>query len=80
MWGNPYTHLKGKTKAEFVVGSREESIAAYEQYLRKRLLSEPELIQELLKLEGQVLGCYCKPKSCHGDVIVQLLGEYLKQQ
>ena len=52
----------------------------YEQYLRKRLLGEPELIQELLKLEGQVLGCYCKPKPCHGDVIVQLLGEYLKQQ
>ena len=24
-------------------------------------------------LRGKVLGCYCKPLACHGDVIVELL-------
>ena len=25
------------------------------------------------ELRGKVLGCYCKPKACHGDVIVEIV-------
>ena len=25
------------------------------------------------KLKGKVLGCYCKPEACHGDIIVDFL-------
>ena len=30
-------------------------------------------IDDLLSLDGKRLGCYCKPKPCHGDVLVELV-------
>lgn len=67
-WGNPYTHLKDKTtKAEFIVDTREEAIKKYEEYL----LNNPELISSIPELYGKTLGCWCSPKSCHGDVLVK---------
>lgn len=75
LWGNPYTHLKTKTKAEYKVDTREQSIEMFEKYLRERLVNEPSLMDELMKLKGKTLGCFCKPKSCHGDVISKLVEE-----
>ncbi len=70
IWGNPYTHIEGKdTLAEFVVSSREEAIEKYREYL----LNNQELMAKLHELDGKVLGCWCNPKSCHGDVILEVL-------
>ena len=66
-WGNPFSHKEG-TLAEHVVGSREEAIAKYEEYL----LSNQELVYSLPELKGKVLGCWCKPKACHGDVLLRM--------
>jgi hypothetical protein len=69
-WGNPFTHIKDRsTKAEFIVRNREEAIAKY----RAWLISQPEMLKKLEELRGKTLGCWCKPKSCHGDVIIELL-------
>ncbi len=69
-WGNPYTHIKDKTTlAQYIVDTREEAIAKY----REHILNSPELLEALDELEGKVLGCWCKPKSCHGDVLLELL-------
>lgn len=68
-WGNPYSHKDG-TKAEFVVKTRKESIEKYEEYIR-----QSRLMKDIDELEGKILGCWCKPKSCHGDVLVKLLEE-----
>lgn len=69
-WGNPYTHISDKdTLAEFVVSSREEAIEKYRDYI----LNKPELLEALNELEGKTLGCWCKPKSCHGDILLELL-------
>ena len=71
-WGNPFTHLWGKqTKAEFVVASREEAIKAYRSYI----MNKPELLACLPELTGKVLGCFCAPQSCHGDVLIELCKE-----
>ena len=33
------------------------------------------------ELEGKVLGCFCKPdKSCHGDILLELLSEQKLKQ
>lgn len=66
-WGNPFSHKEG-TLAEQVVGSRKEAIAKYEEYL----LSNQELVDSLPELKGKILGCWCKPKACHGDVLLKL--------
>jgi hypothetical protein len=69
-WGNPFTHIKDRsTKAEFIVRNREEAISKY----RAWLISQPEMLKKLEELRGKTLGCWCKPKSCHGDVIIELL-------
>lgn len=73
-WGNPYTHIKGKTKAEFLVKNREESIEKYEEWIRQK----PELIRCLCALKGKRLGCFCRPYHCHGDVLIELIEEFCK--
>ena len=69
-WGNPFTHL-GKSAARFVVTSRQDAIDAYAEWL----LTQPELVAALPELRGKVLGCWCKPKACHGDILVQLAND-----
>jgi hypothetical protein len=59
-WGNPF--ILGKD------GDRQEVIKKYLCYI----LNKPELMKDLPELDGKVLGCYCSPKSCHGDVLVVL--------
>ena len=66
VWGNPYSHREG-TLAEHIVGSRSEAIQKYEEYL----LSNEDLMRRLPELKGKVLGCWCKPKSCHGDILLK---------
>lgn len=69
-WGNPFTHIKDKkTKAEFVVDTREEAIAKYREWIQ----TQPQLLSSLGELKGKVLGCWCKPQACHGDVLLELI-------
>jgi hypothetical protein len=69
-WGNPYTHHTDKeTLAEFIVETRDEAIEKYKEYI----LNNEALLNDLHELEGKVLGCWCKPNSCHGDVLIELI-------
>lgn len=70
IYGNPFTHIKNKeTKAQFVVNTRKEALEKYREYV----LQNPELLAKLSLLKNKRLFCFCKPKSCHGDIIVELL-------
>jgi polynucleotide 5'-kinase involved in rRNA processing len=71
-WGNPFTHIKDKaTLAEVIVDTREEAIERYRVYLSEN----QDLMNSLDELEGKILGCYCKPKSCHGDILLEFLSK-----
>jgi hypothetical protein len=35
---------------------------------RAHLRSRPDLLAQATSLQGKRLGCWCKPKPCHGDV------------
>jgi hypothetical protein len=59
-WGNPF--VVGKH------GVRGECIALYESWLRENAA----LIAALDELRGLVLGCWCAPRACHGDLLVRL--------
>ncbi len=69
-WGNPFSHLEN-TMAEFKVASREEAIEKYREWINNK----PDLLNSLLELKNKILGCWCSPKSCHGDVLIELLEE-----
>lgn len=77
-WGNPYSHKDG-TKAEFIVKNREEAIAAYREFLWNSICNGTITKDQLLELDGKVLGCFCKPQACHGDVIVKAI-EWIKEE
>lgn len=67
-WGNPFSHLPN-TLARFRVSTREQAIAEYEKWI----LSRPDLIAAAKKeLRGKVLGCWCKPLPCHGDILARI--------
>lgn len=86
--GNPYTHLaKENTKAEFQVETREEAIAMYKVRLDKKIAErDPAVCGELNRIflaakQGDVnLVCYCFPKPCHGQIIIDLIESKLKKQ
>ena len=67
-WGNNWSHQQG-TPAEFLVATREEAIEKYKEWI----MTQPELLADLYELKGKVLGCWCKPKACHGDILVELI-------
>lgn len=58
-WGNPF--VIGRD------GDRGQVIARYEQHL----LASPGLLAALPQLRGKVLGCWCAPQPCHGDVLAR---------
>lgn len=77
-WGNEYTHLKDKkTKAKFVVASRGEAIAAYREWITDG--DGKHLLDDLHELRGKRLGCTCKPRACHGDVLVSLIQDKFEE-
>lgn len=49
-------------------GDREAVLSKYREYL----LSRPDLLTDLHELDGEVLGCWCCPERCHGDVLLEL--------
>lgn len=61
VWGNPFKLPRGATEIE-----RLACINRFREYLRTR----PDLIARArAELRGKVLGCFCHPKACHGDVL-----------
>lgn len=72
-FGNPFSTKESK-KIVYMVSTKEEAIEKYKQMWLKRLQEKPELSKRLLlTLKGKRLGCFCKPKACHGDVLVELI-------
>ena len=64
-YGNPFSHL-GYSLAKWKVASREQAI----NFHRDWVSVQPDLIARIRKeLKGKVLGCYCKPESCHCDTL-----------
>ena len=72
-WANP--HKVADASAE----ARGRAVAAYESDLRKRLAAGTAaadgLRASLRALKGKLLGCWCAPLPCHGDVLTRLIEE-----
>ena len=51
---------------------RTRVINQYKTYFRLRM-QDPEFAAAVEGLRGKDLACYCAPKPCHGDVIIDYL-------
>ena len=74
IFGNPF--IIGKD------GNRQDVIKKYEEWIRKWMYNRAffkhtsPLGHAIWTLpEDAVLGCYCAPKACHGDIIVKIWEE-----
>jgi hypothetical protein len=73
-WGNPFTHIDDrKTAAQFIVGSREEAVTAYREWILNG--DGQHLLADLHELEGKTIACWCAPKLCHGDVLAEIINQ-----
>lgn len=78
IWGNPFSHMPG-TKALYKVETRDEAVDSYRVWLWQKIRSGEITLDMLIALDGKRLGCYCSPKRCHGDVLVQAI-EWAKRE
>lgn len=62
-WGNPFNLPRNASPEQ-----RAEVIALY----RRWLLQRSELMAALPELRDKDLVCWCTPKACHGDVLIEL--------
>lgn len=62
-WGNPFAIGED--------GTRQEVIEKYRAWIK----TQKHLLDSLEELRGKVLGCWCSPQPCHGDVLTELLKE-----
>lgn len=77
-WNKAMTHFIGRPSIfgnPFPITStvdRDTVIRKYEEWVR----NQPEVLAAIQALpHDAVLGCFCAPKPCHGDVIVKIWKE-----
>lgn len=66
-FGNPFRMGSGI--------SREDAVQKFQKYFTERIQKDSEFKRRVLALTGKRLGCFCKPKACHGDVIADWLNK-----
>lgn len=69
-FGNPF-FLKDVNDDE----ERAEVISKYKAYFLAKVEMDFDFRKAVLDLRGKKLGCFCSPKPCHADVIVEWLNE-----
>lgn len=52
---------------------RKGCMEKFKNYFSKKIQSDSSFKEEVEGLKGKILVCWCKPRSCHGDVIVNYL-------
>ena len=57
-WSNPFSVKKY---------GRDECLKLYKEYIL-----DSDLKNDLLELKGKILGCWCSPEPCHGDILIEL--------
>ena len=78
---NPFTHNGVRTNlAKLSLKTREDAIEAFAQYFDKMYGKDEEITKAFDEIYGHYkngeeiwLGCFCKPKPCHCDVIADRL-------
>ena len=63
-WGNPYVIGRDGTRAEV--------IAKYKDFLTDLIYTSDLFMADLHELRGRDLVCWCAPKACHADVLLEL--------
>lgn len=72
-FGNPIRPGRRCFQCDEVHDKPGDTLLCFEAYFRERLENDHEFAERVESLRGKALGCFCKPRPCHGDVIVSYL-------
>lgn len=75
-FGNPYNLNHVAQAFPDLKGDeiREKSIELFRDYFITRIQSDPIFkLRVETELKDKRLGCFCKPKKCHGDIYAEYL-------
>jgi len=56
------------------------TLVCFRAYFECRVESDHEFRKNVLGLKGKMLGCFCKPKACHGDIICEWVNEHTRDE
>jgi len=73
MWGNPFKIGPDGSRSDVIEKFRQWLIG--DDYKTFKQKERKLIIDNMSKLHQCVLGCWCKPKACHGDVYKEILEE-----
>lgn len=69
IWGNPYN-------ITVTPMTNEEAVEKYKSLLEEMFREFPHTKEHIVNaLRGKDLVCYCAPKPCHGDYLLQIANE-----
>ena len=80
--GNPWSHRPSKYTVH-VAATREEAIEQYAKWIQERIQAPfspqaraiDECAKKLVKDGTLLLGCFCLPWPCHGEVLAKIILE-----
>jgi hypothetical protein len=74
IWQNPFPVAKSERqyKNDAIRYTLDESLDNFRKYIE----DNKELISKLHELNNKVLGCWCYPSRCHGNVLAELVEKY----
>jgi Domain of unknown function (DUF4326) len=73
-FGNPFRLLDPHDDQE-----RAAVLDRYRQWFLTRIATDPEFRAQVETLRGRDLGCWCAPRPCHGEVILDWLATHPPQ-
>ena len=62
-WGNPFTVKEH---------GRGVAIELHKEWIKEQILSGKLTRKDFEELRGKTLGCFCKPRACHGDTLAKI--------
>lgn len=65
VFGNPFEIGKD--------GDRETVLKRFRHYFYERLKFDREFKKQVEALRGKILGCFCVPEQCHGEIIAEYI-------
>ena len=67
-WGNPFRLERESERAEVL------------QCYREWIVQQPQLLRSLHELRGRDLVCWCAPKLCHADVLLEMANVHIDRE
>ena len=72
-FGSPIVMHKPCPECNQIHRTNESTLLCYRKYVVRRVNTDSQFREKVKNLKNETLGCFCKPKACHGDVLVSLI-------